>query len=217
MQNRTHTLFQRLSKSYGKLPLDFDYMGKAEYEFGTAHAALNALVNDLGAPQVVTETQIVLQQKDFYGYDSLVKRGPRRGQSKKAHAQELAERAETTALLDGAPLRLRHIPALNDEDDADAVFSAKDIEAFNNAGGFCRDDTLAWLCIHPVVGILYHPSQEETVDLFLEKVKELRAEKTPDASERANAALKALRDKGIGSARVLRELRDGLDAGGPGL
>lgn len=191
MRKTTHTLFQRLEAHAG-IGLNFEYMGAAEYEFGSAHAALNLLVEDLGIPHEVIDTNIIPVRADSPMSD--IDHGPRRRETKKAFNARAAEYGHVEAMLDGQPLRLRHIPSLNRPEEFETLMGLKSTEEIYNKGGLWRRDTLAWLSLYPVPGILYHPSQEDKIEPFLDAIRALRAEKEPDADKRAIAALTKMAD-----------------------
>lgn len=200
MGTKTATLFHRL-KSDGD-DLGFDYMGAAEYEFGTSHNALDVLVNDIGHDHLVTETGIVLSEEDapLWASSPVDKKsyGWRR-MSKRERDAEIERRDEVTSVLDGSALLFRHIPGVSEEDDVRTIVSARNLGAFRNKGTLWTSDTRAWMTIFPVVGFLYHPKNEHLVNSFVERIRALRAEKNPDADERAEEALRrAIKDDKCG-------------------
>lgn len=186
------TLFQGLEKD-SEMGLRFEYMGAAEYEFGSAVSALRVMATDLPAPKETITTSIVIKKDDTpLAYMT----GPRRNQTQKAYKADLAKLNNIQEMLDGQPLLFRHVPGLSPVEGMEAIQSLTDLsrEQVNNKNGMMRANTEAWLTLYPVVGILYHPSKEELVNTFVEKYTALAAEQLPDPTERARVALKNLRE-----------------------
>lgn len=183
--SKTWTMMQRLQAKSDK-HLEFEYMGKAEYEFGTASAALGVFTTDLPVPKETIPTNIVLTRETTPLNDMT---GPRRRETKKAYAERLKDYDHIEAMLDGQPLLLRYVPGITASEGLDEVMKMTGFENVINPGGLMTRDTHAWLTIAPVVGILYHPSQEERVNLWLDRLSGLRADKEPDAEVRARTAL----------------------------
>lgn len=182
------SMFQRLGKS-SETHLASEYMGKAEYEFGAAHAGLYAMCVDIGAKHEIIETNIRMTEKDMpFGY-KMIKEGPKARQTKKEWRKELAEFEPQTAMTDGQPLLLRYMPEIAKEEDFADFIKAEGLDDFNNAGGMIRRDTRAWLCLSPVVGILYHPTQEKAVEQYIETLTNRYADSIPDPEERKASAL----------------------------
>lgn len=200
MPHKIYTLFQRLNPT--DKGLNFDYMGSAEYEFGASHLALNLLVNDLGAPHEVIETNIVLTREDSpFRFPIDKKAYSWKRLTKHEKEREIEERAQVETLLDGQPLLLRHVPAITDRDGLADLLAVKKLDGLINKGGMWREETQAWLGLSPVVSLLYHPSRGGEVDAFLERILAVRREKEPDDLVRAEMALmKAASGSGAGVA-----------------
>lgn len=190
-----YSTFQRLGKSSDDAGMASEYMGSAEYEFGSAHAALYAMCVDIGAPKETVETNIKITQKDMsFGYQSLM-RGPRNRQTQKDWKREVKELSELTDMTDGQNLLFRHIPEIAHEQNFKQFMQVTAMSDFNNKGGMFRNETRAWLCLNPVMGILYHPSQERAVDKYVDFLSQKYADERPDPAERSEVALKKLREQ----------------------
>lgn len=190
--NHIYTLFQRLAPDID-LGLNFDYMGAAEYEFGSAHAALNVIAVDLGLPKETLTTKIVLGENDapFGSLRPIDKKSYSwKRLDRRQKEREIERRESVSSMLDGQPLLFRHVPVISDEGGLGKIVSAENFQGFFNKGAIFTQNTQAWLTLSPAPGILYHPSRESLVNTFLEKIAELRREKVPDETELRDMVLK---------------------------
>lgn len=204
--NILYSAFQRLEPGRDG-PLDYAYMGVAEYEGGVCAAALNALVSGI-APLETIETRLALTDSDL----PISARDLTRG-TPEVQARTRAERDVWDLMADGRSLRLTHIPEVSGPEGLDALMGAASAADIRNRGGFVVARTRAWLALSPVIGVLFHPAQEGCVADWLTQAQARREAQIADPEDRVLDALRGLRTHSLGDPGFVNQgIRDIMTA-----